>query len=196
MTAQAPTYDLVLLLDPEVEEPARGRPLADARAAIESQGELLRHDDWGSRAMTYPINHRAAAEYHLLQFHAGNPELLRSLDRSLRIADEVLRFRIVKLRPGTPDPPDMRASAAAAVAPPPRRGAPTGQSAPPEQASSPAEPAPEPAPVQQAAEPAAAEQAAEPVPVPQAAEPVPAQQAAEAEAASQPGSGDAGDAGA
>jgi small subunit ribosomal protein S6 len=170
MTAQAPTYDLVLLLDPEVEEPARGRPLADARTAIESQGELLRHDEWGSRAMTYPINRRASAEYHLLQFHAGNPELLRTLDRSLRIADEVLRFRIVKLRPGTPDPPDMRSSAAAA-APPARRGAMAGQSAseqassppeqassPPEPASSPPEPAPEPAPIQQAAEADAAPQ--------------------------------------
>jgi small subunit ribosomal protein S6 len=163
MAAKAPTYDLVLLLDPEAEEPARGRPLADARAAIEAQGELLRHDEWGSRAMTYPINRRAAAEYHLLQFHSGNPELLRTLDRSLRLADEVLRFRIVKLRPGTPDPPDMRASAVAAT-PPARRGAPAANGAPEqaasppaaEQAASPPEPAPEPAPAQQ---PAAAEAA-------------------------------------
>ena len=110
MATQAPTYDLVMLLDPQAEDDARARPLADARAAIEAQGELLRHDDWGDRALTYAINRRSAAEYHLLQFHAGTPELLRTLDRSLRLADEVLRFRIVKLKPGVPEAPDVRAA--------------------------------------------------------------------------------------
>ena len=126
MSAAAPTYDLVMLLDPEAEDDARAKPLADARAAIESQGELLRHDAWGNRALAYAIHRRSAAEYHLLQFHAPSPELLRTLDRSLRIADEVLRFRIVKLKPGTPDAPDMHAAPAPA---PPRRGAGAGRRA-------------------------------------------------------------------
>src|SRR5271167_2257567 len=117
MTLPAPTYDLVLLLDPEAEEATRAKIVADARAAIEAQGELVRDDDWGSRALTYPIDRRAGAEYHLLQFHAATPELLSSLNRSLRIIDGVLRFRIIKLKPGVPDPPDMRAAPAVASAP-------------------------------------------------------------------------------
>jgi small subunit ribosomal protein S6 len=112
MTLPAPTYDLVLMLDLEVEAPARAKILEDAGAAIKKQGELLRHDEWGRRELTYPIDHKTAAEYHLLQFHAGSPELLKGLDRSLRIADEVIRFRIVKLKPGTPDAPDMHAAPA------------------------------------------------------------------------------------
>jgi small subunit ribosomal protein S6 len=116
MTLPAPTYDLVLLLDPEVEEATRAKIVADARAAIEAQGELLRHDDWGSRALTYAINRRAGAEYHLLQFHAGTPELLSGLNRSLGIVDGILRFRIIKLKPGVPDAPDMRAAPAVASA--------------------------------------------------------------------------------
>ncbi len=122
MTLSAPTYDLVLLLDAEAQEPARAKILEDAREAIAAQGELLRDDEWGDRALTYPIAHKATAKYHLLQFHAATPELLRSLDRTLRIADEVVRFRIVKLKPGTPAAPDMSspaASAAGAVAPAP-----------------------------------------------------------------------------
>jgi small subunit ribosomal protein S6 len=118
MPAQAPTYDLVMLLDPDAEEPARTRPLSEAQEAIKANGELLRHDAWGNRQLTYPIHRRAAGEYHLLQFHSSTPELLQTLDRSLRLADEVLRFRIIKLRPGTPDAPEMRAPA-----PPPRRAA-------------------------------------------------------------------------
>lgn len=112
MTLPAPTYDLVLMLDAEAQEDARAKILADTREAIAAQGELLRHDDWGDRALTYPIDHKATAKYHLLQFHAGTPELLHGLDRTLRIADEVVRFRIVKLKPGTPAAPDMSSPAA------------------------------------------------------------------------------------
>jgi small subunit ribosomal protein S6 len=107
MTLPAPTYDLVLLLDPQAEEATRTKIVADARTAIEAQGELVRHDPWGDRALSYPIDRKATAEYHLLQFHASTPELLASLDRTLRITDEIIRFRIVKLASGTPDAPDM-----------------------------------------------------------------------------------------
>lgn len=109
MTLPAPTYDLVLMLDTEADAPLRAKIVADARAAIEAQGEVLRHDEWGERALAYPIDHKQAAEYHLLQFHSSTPELLRGLDRTLRITDGIVRFRIVKLKPGTPAAPDMRA---------------------------------------------------------------------------------------
>ena len=114
MTLPAPTYDLVLLLDPQVDEAVRSKLVTDTRTSISAQGELLRHDEWGERALTYPIERRATARYHLLQFHASAPELLSSLDRTLRLADEVLRFRIIKLAPGVPSAPDMSASPASA----------------------------------------------------------------------------------
>ncbi|HEY7831415.1 MAG TPA: 30S ribosomal protein S6 [Solirubrobacteraceae bacterium] len=108
MTLPAPTYDLVLMLDTQAEAPVRAKIVADARSAIEAQGELLRHDEWGDRALAFPIDHKQAAEYHLLQFHSNTPELLRGLDRTLRITDGIVRFRIVKLKPGTPAAPDMQ----------------------------------------------------------------------------------------
>jgi len=112
MTLPAPTYDLVLLLDPQAEESTRATIVAESRAAIEAGGELLRHDEWGERPLTYPIERRASAEYHLFQFHAGTAELLSGLDRTLRITDGVLRFRIIKLKPGVPAAPDMGAGSA------------------------------------------------------------------------------------
>jgi small subunit ribosomal protein S6 len=111
MTLPAPTYDLVLLLDPQAEESTRAKIVADTRAAIEAQGELLRHDEWGERPLAYPIEKKTSAEYHLLQFHAGAVALLDELDRTLRITDGVMRFRLIKLRPGVPNAPDMRSSA-------------------------------------------------------------------------------------
>jgi len=112
MTKSAPTYDLVLLLDPQADEQIRAKILADTRKAIAAAGELVGDDDWGDLALAYPIERKTGAEYHLLQFHAGRPELLSELDRTLRITDGILRFRIIKLKPGTPDVPDMHTSGA------------------------------------------------------------------------------------
>ncbi len=112
MTLPAPIYDLMLLLDPQAEETTRTKILADARAAIEAQGEFLREDDWGDRTLTYPIDRKTDAEYHLLQFHAGTPEMLGALDRTLRITDGIIRFRIIKLKPGVPEAPNVLAAPA------------------------------------------------------------------------------------
>jgi small subunit ribosomal protein S6 len=103
------TYDLVLLLDPSTEDAARQSVLASARSAIEAHGEIVRQDEWGLRPLAYEIDHKGEAEYHLIQFHVRDVELLAELDRSLRIADGVLRFMISKLRPGTPDAPQLGA---------------------------------------------------------------------------------------
>ncbi len=59
-------------------EHARAKIVADARAAIEAQGELLRHDEWGERPLTYPIEKKTSAEYHLFQFHAGSAGAARA----------------------------------------------------------------------------------------------------------------------
>jgi small subunit ribosomal protein S6 len=113
MTLPAPTYDLVLLLDPQVEEDDRAKIVADAVAAIEAQGELVGQDEWGERALTYPIDKHPNADYRLLQFHVGQKDLLECLDRTLRLDDAVLRHRIIKLKPGTPDAPSLSSTAPA-----------------------------------------------------------------------------------
>lgn len=107
MSSAPPVYDLVLILDPAVEESAREQIVADARKLIATEGEELRHDEWGDRALAYPIDHKADGHYHLVQFHS-TPTLLERLQRTLRITDGVIRFRIIKLKPGTPEAPSMQ----------------------------------------------------------------------------------------
>jgi small subunit ribosomal protein S6 len=165
MTLPAPTYDLVVLLDPQADEAVRAKLLDDTRAAIESQGELLRHDRWGERALAYPIDRKTSAEYHLLQFHVANTDLLGTLDRTLRLADEVLRFRIIKLAPGVGAPPDMSSGARRAEA---EGATPEARPAPPPPAAAAAEPAAEPAAGEAAGEPAGAETAAPDAPADEA----------------------------
>jgi small subunit ribosomal protein S6 len=115
MPPDAPMYDLILLLSTSAPEEERGKILGDVQSAISSGGgTIARNDDWGTRPLTYRISHQGDAEYHLLQF-TGPPALLESLSHSLRIADSVLRFRIIKVHPRTPAPPASAPPVVAAV---------------------------------------------------------------------------------
>jgi small subunit ribosomal protein S6 len=104
MAAPAPIYDLVVMLDTAAPEDRRAKILTDAEALISAGGSVVGKHDWGPRTMAYEIRHKTDADYHLIQFH-GNAQLLENLQRTLRITDGVVRFRIIKLEPGTPDPP-------------------------------------------------------------------------------------------
>ncbi len=106
MPEQSRLYDLTLLLSTEAAEEDRAKVLSDVESAIaDAGGSIERRDDWGTRPLTFRINHQRDAEYHLLQF-TGPPPLLESLSHNLRITDNVLRFRIIKVIPGTPPAPD------------------------------------------------------------------------------------------
>jgi len=101
-------YDLMLLLDPNAADERREEILSDVRGMIESGGAVVGEHDWGTRRMTFEIDHREEAAYHLIQFD-GDAALLERLHHSLKIADGVLRFRTVGVKPGSPPPPTPRA---------------------------------------------------------------------------------------
>ncbi len=112
MVAAAPTYDLMLMLDPKAEPATRTKIRGDVKAMIEAGGTIIGDHDYGNRKMAFEINHEANAEYDLVQFHGPN-SVLEQLQRTLRITDGVTRFRIIKLRAGVGDPPDLRQEAVA-----------------------------------------------------------------------------------
>ena len=101
-------YDLTLLLDPEAPEERRSAILGNIEQAIEGGGTMVGVHDWGQRRMTFEIDHRPEAEYHLFQFESEDNGLLERLDHNLKITDGVLRFRIIRIKPGTPTPPPPR----------------------------------------------------------------------------------------
>jgi small subunit ribosomal protein S6 len=100
-------YDLMLILDAEAPDERRAEILDGVRQAIEADGTLLESQEWGSRHLAFEINKREDGVYHLLQLEA-TPSLLERLGRMLRIADGVLRFRLIRLKPGQPTPPPPR----------------------------------------------------------------------------------------
>jgi small subunit ribosomal protein S6 len=111
MAKPQPTYDLMLLLDLESTDEQRAKVLADSERIITDGGSLIGTHEWGVRELAYEINHQDSADYRLFQFHVNDVATLAELDRTLSIADGLLRHRIIKLAPGTPEPPEPGAPA-------------------------------------------------------------------------------------
>ena len=111
-------YDLMLVLSTTVEDERRAKILSDIEAQITREnGAIERNDSWRTRALAYEIRHQREGEYHLIQF-TGPASLLESLAHNLRVDDAVLRFRVIKVLPGTPPPPETAPPVVAAVAAP------------------------------------------------------------------------------
>jgi small subunit ribosomal protein S6 len=179
-------YELVLMLDPGQDAPARDAVAKEAKRQIEADGALKHENEWGLRKMAYEIAQRNEADYRWFRFEAPTP-LLEQLDHNLKIADGVLRFRIFKVGPGTPviAPP-----AIAAPGPSASRERPAESEAAPPAAESPPEAAPQPADETAVAEQPAAETAIAEEPTAETAvaeepagEPAPAEQSVEETAA-------------
>lgn len=97
-------YDLMLLIDSNASEERRQAILSETQSMIDSAGTIASVHDWGQRRIAYEIDHHAEAAYHLFQFEGGN-DLLDKLNHNLRIADGVLRYRIIRQIPGGPPVP-------------------------------------------------------------------------------------------
>jgi len=97
-------YDLMLLIDSSAPDERRQEILGNVDTLLRNGGTVVGSHDWGSRKMTFEIDHHPEAAYHLIQFEGGK-DLLEQLNQSLRILDDVLRFRIIRQLPGAPPPP-------------------------------------------------------------------------------------------
>ena len=110
MASEPAVYDLMVLLNPADDEDRRLKIMGDLEVLIDQHGTIVSRHEWGVRRTTFPIRKQSEGDYHLIQFQGSN-ELLEALDHALKITDGVLRHRIIKLRAGTPEPPDLRSSA-------------------------------------------------------------------------------------
>jgi small subunit ribosomal protein S6 len=175
-------YELVLMLDPQLDAPARDALAQEPRGQIEASGALKHENSWGLRKMAYEINRRTEADYRWMRFEASN-ELLDSLDHNLKIADGVLRFRIFKVDPSAP----VIVPPAATAAPGPRERSGREDSGDSHPAPAPSAPEPAPAPSAEESAPAPAPPTAE---APSEADPAPAPAPSAEESAPAPADGE------
>ena len=108
-------YEILLLLDPDLEEDRQTEIVSRIRDTVERGGGTWeRQDAWGRRKLAYEIRHKGEGTYHLLLFTC-EPETLDEISRVLRITDGVLRHLAVR-RPRASGAQATTAPAAAAPA--------------------------------------------------------------------------------
>jgi len=88
-------YELLLMLNPSLEEDARAAVLDRIQGVITADGGVVDAvDGWGKRKLAFEIDKVTEGEYVLVDFHTI-PAAIAELDRVLRITDPVIRFMLV-----------------------------------------------------------------------------------------------------
>ncbi|HYM25387.1 MAG TPA: 30S ribosomal protein S6 [Vicinamibacterales bacterium] len=90
-------YELVYILPPDSTE----QQIAEVHAQIEGvvskmNGAIEKTDNWGRRKLAYEIGHHKEGVY-VLEVINGAGELMKELDRRLRVMDQVVRHMIVRV---------------------------------------------------------------------------------------------------
>ena len=98
-------YEILLLLDPDLDDDRQAEIVARARELVETGGGTWDlHDVWGRRKLAYEIDHKSDGSYHLLQFTCAAPTL-DEVSRVLRIDDGVMRHMATRRIQGSPARP-------------------------------------------------------------------------------------------
>jgi len=88
-------YEVMFILRPDLEDEALQAVTDKFRSIITSGGEIRKEDVWGKRRLAYEIRRFREGYYVVIKFSA-TPDVVKELDRVLRISDEVIRHLIVK----------------------------------------------------------------------------------------------------
>ncbi|MCK9794164.1 30S ribosomal protein S6 [Isoptericola sp. 4D.3] len=89
-------YELMVILDPEVEERTVAPSLEKYLSVISTQGGSVdKVDIWGRRRMAYDINKRSEGIYAVVDF-TSTPDTAKELDRQLGLNEAVLRTKILR----------------------------------------------------------------------------------------------------
>lgn len=88
-------YELLLLLNPSLDEETRAGVLDRVQGIITADGGVVdKVDPWGKRKLAFEIGKVAEGDYVVIDFHTA-PAAIAELDRVLRITDPVVRFMLV-----------------------------------------------------------------------------------------------------
>lgn len=85
----------MMILPAEADESVVGTAVERITKAVSgSGGEVGNIDRWGRKRFAYEIDKQAEGYYAVVQFRS-DPEALTELERSLSLADEIVRFKVV-----------------------------------------------------------------------------------------------------
>jgi small subunit ribosomal protein S6 len=89
-------YELMVIIDAELDDEVIDATVKRIADLIGQRGGTVRSEDrWGRRRFAYEINHKTEGYYVVWEFVGGSD--LDQLERALRLADETVRHKVVRL---------------------------------------------------------------------------------------------------
>jgi small subunit ribosomal protein S6 len=90
-------YELIYIVSPDASE----QEVTDLHTQVETiiariGGELVKTENWGRRKMAYEIGPHKEGVY-VLEVMNGSGELMKELERRLRVSERVLRYLVVRV---------------------------------------------------------------------------------------------------
>ena len=90
-------YELVYILPPETTEEQAAELHGQIEAVVTRlNGQLERSENWGRRKLAYEIGHFKEGVYGLEVINGGG-ELMKEIDRRLKVMDLVIRHMVVRV---------------------------------------------------------------------------------------------------
>jgi len=89
-------YELMVIIDAELDDEVIDATIKRIAGLLDQRGASVKSEDrWGRRRFAYEINHKVEGYYVVFEFVGGSD--LDTLERALRLADETIRHKVVRL---------------------------------------------------------------------------------------------------
>ena len=90
-------YETVFISDPDLQDQARVDLFDKVRNIIaQENGIFLNFDEWGNKKLAYEIKKKLRGHYVCVTY-GGTGDLIKELERNLRLNDDVLKFMTILL---------------------------------------------------------------------------------------------------
>ena len=90
-------YETIFISHPDLSEEDHAEIERKLRSIITSlKGDIIKLEDWGAKKLGYEIRKNSRGRYYLLDYLAA-PDLVREIERNLRLNDQILKFQTVKV---------------------------------------------------------------------------------------------------
>ena len=89
-------YETVVIMDPNFKTEAIEQTISKFTDLLTAnKGKVGKIDKWGRRKLAYPISGHTDGFYIIISFKGGD-KTLKELDRTLKLTDEVIRYRTIR----------------------------------------------------------------------------------------------------
>ena len=86
----------MIIVDGDEDDSTVDDVVGRVEAWVDAEGRVASTDKWGKRRFAYEIDHKSEGHYVVLEL-VTEPRDMDPLERALRLADEVVRHKLIRL---------------------------------------------------------------------------------------------------